>query len=98
MLYKSFFTDHPLLTLNEKMTSSDSDEEMNQKIKSLSTEKRVKWMKAMRKAQEDEMVVKSEPPDRAQTPPPLPKKRVLNSPYAPSNGGERKVILFSIVS
>jgi hypothetical protein len=70
---------------------------MNQKIKSLSTEKRAMWMKAMRKAQRDEVTVKPEPPDRAQTPLPLQSKRVLNSPFTPFNGGERKVFLFKIV-
>ena len=80
------------------MTFSDSDEEMNQKIKSLSTEERVKWMKAMRKVQRDEMVVKPEPPDRTQTPPPLQTKRVLTSPFTPFNGGERKVILLVLLA
>ena len=54
-------------------------------------------MKAMRKSQRDEVIVKSEPPDRAQTPPPSQSKRVLNSPFTPFNGGERKVFLFKIV-
>jgi hypothetical protein len=39
------------------MTSAEPDEEMNQKIKSFSTEERAKWIKAMRKAQRDEMIV-----------------------------------------
>jgi hypothetical protein len=69
---------------------------MNQKIISLSKEERAKWMKAMRKAQRDEVMVKPEPLDRAQTPPPLQSKRILSSPFTPFNGGERKVFQFNI--
>jgi hypothetical protein len=79
------------------MTPSNSDEEMNQKIMSLSKEGREKWIKAIRKAERDETMVKSESPDRAQTPPPLQSKRALNSPFTPFNGGERKVFLFNII-